>query len=859
MDQTPNLQLNEKSEEVEQLGEDIRDIPLQHNNDNKIEIPLKNLLGRDVKKYNPENLYTKILLNICNNDTSEINYNKYGVKGYKMEPISEIFSDNIIIAGLVPIEELPEQIEDDTITTSKDDNNRFIKFYRNVIYNFLLKNNITNVLPKDIKLKGIRSADGKIGHIPKPNKSLIEEFYNKFKIECNKEEKEIKAQHFKIALANVNYDTILKLFCKENIKELEENYIFVSDIDYTQDFKGSFNKKEIIDHLLTNSNFKLEGDNLNNREYKDHTIINNNKTVGRNCLTFFYNNCRYKFYNKFVHSLEVKSNTKRIGNNILEWVNNPEERLKDTISKCLENGITRLEITFYVSDKDLPEKEEINKSISYLYNLMPENLTYNTPIKEQWRAFTEVIKTNYLMLDIGKKNAVLCYSVNKLTSRVSGVYIDNYDIGDIRYILSKCLFNLPLTILFVGHNIKQEIEIKNKIVKCTQEEIIKYGKLQYKITVEEPKDVKYLEISYANYFLSNKKGTIRDAYLISPNNIYNSITSFYKRFKKVNTPEEMGIIPINNIAFTIPEKNHASLYKAKNKDNCETLYIKCNTEIDLIFLPPKELAELYNKREFEEKNNIEEVLNKNVEIYNNFAEKQNKILEEETKDNNVVELFNTCKKLRLHDLHDGESIIINAIKTIKTKYGDCYICLDRGNEKLYYSNNALKSYIDKILTSLFYNKKGIYHINNYENILNVTKIGTYKYEGTECVKLNIISNKNLNKIVNKQTIDKKDLAIEMENLKLEYLDNATKEKECEKLDDLEEGQELTIIGCVKKLNGSKEKYLIKFKEIEDKIYISNSFFEEKITETGMLECKTKIKMGIIKLDKSKKKHRLVYF
>ena len=50
--------------------------------------------------------------------------------------------------------------------------------------------------------------------------------------------------------------------------------------------------------------------------YKDHVIMRNNTTVGKNYLTPFYNNARYKIYNKFVHSLELKSNSSYIGNNI---------------------------------------------------------------------------------------------------------------------------------------------------------------------------------------------------------------------------------------------------------------------------------------------------------------------------------------------------------------------------------------------------------------------------------------------------------------------------------------------------------------------------------------------------------------
>ena len=349
---------------IEKMAQDIREIELTHNNENKTEAQIKNILGADRKKYSKERLYNKNLQNICTNNTAYANYNKYGTKGFKLSPISTIYSDNIIVAGLIPIQEQPKEGEEES-------NNRFIKCYRNIIYNFLLANSIKDVKPKDIKLKGIRKSDGETGYIRPPSLKKVREFYEKFFDDIPVEDQKVKAQHFKIALANISYEQTLKLFNKDNLKELEENFIYVSDIDWTQDFKGSFNKHEIINYLLEHHNFRMQED-YTDVEYKDHTILKNDKTVGRNCLTFFYNNCRYKLYLKFVHSLELKSNTQQIGNNIREWVNNPEPRLRDTIKQSLDYGLTHAEITFYVNCLDLPTKEQIETNINYLFKLVPE-------------------------------------------------------------------------------------------------------------------------------------------------------------------------------------------------------------------------------------------------------------------------------------------------------------------------------------------------------------------------------------------------------------------------------------------------------------------------------------------------------
>ena len=58
---------------------------------------------------------------------------------------------------------------------------------------------------------------------------------------------------------------------------------------------------------------------------------------------------------------------------------------------------------------------------------------------------------------------------------------------------------------------------------------------------------------------------------------------------------------------------------------------------------------------------------------------------------------------------------------------------------------------------------------------------------------------------------------EYNKISLEHIDNAVKEKECYCLNDLEEGQQYTIIGFTKKVNGKKEKYLLKLLKKGDNI------------------------------------------
>ena len=87
----------------------------------------------------------------------------------------------------------------------------------------------------------------------------------------------------------------------------------------------------------------------------DYVIMDNDKLVGKNCLTFIHNTehgkVRYKFYNKFVQSIESPSVRGKIGSHIADWLYNPDEQLRNSINDSLDTGLLRLEITFYIKHK----------------------------------------------------------------------------------------------------------------------------------------------------------------------------------------------------------------------------------------------------------------------------------------------------------------------------------------------------------------------------------------------------------------------------------------------------------------------------------------------------------------------------
>jgi hypothetical protein len=192
---------------------------------------------------------------------------------------------------------------------------------------------------------------------------------------------------------------------------------------------------------------------------------------------------RKKFYNKFLHSLECKSNKDHFGSNLYNWINNKEDRLRENIPQTLDNGFTRQEITFYRQySHGIPTEEEILHELKTQIELIPENIIYNTPIEQQWKAYNEIINNNVLLIDITNNAAILCYSINRQTRRAAGILHttskdkDNteeeeqtinkkhktkpLDIKDILYMLTHTTGDVPIVIMFLEFYFKTITTIK---------------------------------------------------------------------------------------------------------------------------------------------------------------------------------------------------------------------------------------------------------------------------------------------------------------------------------------------------------------------------------------------------------------
>jgi hypothetical protein len=219
-------------------------------------------------------------------------------------------------------------------------------------------------------------------------------------------------------------------------------------------------------------NFHEEDKGLDCTE-TEGTIMDNNSIVGRNCLTFMRNtgngDIRYKFYNKFVQSVESPSVRRAVGNHFANWCNNPETELREAIPKSLDTGLLRLEITFYRYDTSSGlSREYREEQMEYLASLVPPELLFHNPISSQWKLLLEKVHYNLMLVDLTNKLALTCLYLNRETGKTNGFY-QQKDISEntLSNIAKLYTFDLPIVVLLVetvGNSLEVQQDTYTKVL-----------------------------------------------------------------------------------------------------------------------------------------------------------------------------------------------------------------------------------------------------------------------------------------------------------------------------------------------------------------------------------------------------------
>ena len=208
-------------------------------------------------------------------DISLIDYTDGGMQMDKpLEPLNELFSDNIVVYYPIDdtliknIEKLKIKDTTDNVDTEEQtiDNNTLNKIAKDLLGSTtatikrVLNQLDIDICKPDIKPIGIKNTDG---FAFKPSSFV---------------------QLLKVNLSNISINNIFNLLEDSNkIEFLHNNNVYIHDIDFTRDYKGVFNKRDVIKHLVREYNFVKQG---NPNPDDNPVIINNSQLVSNYCLTF---------------------------------------------------------------------------------------------------------------------------------------------------------------------------------------------------------------------------------------------------------------------------------------------------------------------------------------------------------------------------------------------------------------------------------------------------------------------------------------------------------------------------------------------------------------------------------------------
>lgn len=366
----------------------------------------------------PMKMLTKLAKKNAQNKTGYLDYNKFGRRdGKGFQQCSDKFVDNFLLQILVP------------------------EYLINDKNNYRELGNVNRTIRGLLSDHGLQKIGGVKGIALRPCGKKVKEnlkekiLYRKKHLET--ENTRYFWQEYKVSCDNENYSDVMQYVRSQ--KYMEDN-IFLKDIDITIDYAGSFEKEEVMTHMINTEGFKLQGTN----ETGERTILDNSHYVGRNCLVYMdtlASGCtiRCKIYNKYVQSLETKSVRSSLGNHWRDWVDQrrPDvdtgERVNTRLAvardRAVDRGLTRAEVTFYCGD-DVPTDVEMERALLDITQYVPPSLVFITPYAAAWKAYCDSLLHSLILVykdKQQKETAFIIYSYNEVTDRLSGNSITNWN------------------------------------------------------------------------------------------------------------------------------------------------------------------------------------------------------------------------------------------------------------------------------------------------------------------------------------------------------------------------------------------------------------------------------------------------
>ncbi|XP_046982715.1 uncharacterized protein LOC124552478 [Schistocerca americana] len=728
----------------------------------------------------------------------DIDYTNGEEKLKKFEPISEPFCDNIMMVIITDSQNCYSK--NGKLLATKEVCGKFNNVLRDKFKIFNLGRRAIVAKPPYKLDSDSQVVTGVMQIIGKKIESVKENY------------KEPVVIPYKIELADVNLGNLL-LKLPDIIEELEKKHYYLLDFDITQDFAGIFNKDEMSDYLRKNHNFCFQS------EYKEdcNVIVDDDKSTGIDCLTWKNGSSRVKIYSKYICQLTNPGMSKQLGNHIINLVNCPNARLKQTFNdpRAANNGITRLEATIY---NYTDPKFKVTHEVLPLYNcnaVIEDNKKYfesapfySVPLSKMWTKLTNKLKNSCCV--VSKNLLQYAYWGNTSSKKLTGVQIklpgnQTERTKCINYVLSAYSFkSLPLNYLEILENTEQ-LNVVSIIQKC------------------------FIKKEGETYF--------------SRSRCHLSTIPVGIDIKKIGLIETTNVKPL--ILRKRPSVRMEPPYKIKETNPITKAYIQSRNKREREF---KEISIKSRKKDFLNKTRSVLEDNKNlIEQYQKIKE-----TEEEIKNYFSKGLIN----FDITGIYKIKAIIL------KIECGSINVGFlgGKGDEKVVYflkgCYNGADSHRDNLREKGFMFSYGTVEIVYYpvkDDFFEFTANGTIIFNASEIKPFEITNSSYMNQLL----ICKEDVA-EIENIKMGTIECEIKVKDCKTLEDLKEGDNLLISHIQAKSYYGRDRYILMF-ENRDDYYVSNYWLENEIKCGNKdINFKLKIRLDIIETTPKKKKERLVF-
>jgi len=183
------------------------------------------------------------------------------------------------------------------------------------------------------------------------------------------------------------------------------------------------------------------------------------------------------------------------GSHICKWINNKNKMINEAIDKSLNVGYSRLELTFYTPNGELPTNEVVERNFNEIYdmikNISSQSIFYNS-INNQFTAIMTCIYENLIIYDKTKKHLLLVRWFNGLSMKMNGILFKKISCISNRIIniIGKMTFNnIPIRIITIEYEDKRTNKEKENDEKDDEENDEEDGEL-IEIDKEEIEDDK---------------------------------------------------------------------------------------------------------------------------------------------------------------------------------------------------------------------------------------------------------------------------------------------------------------------------------------------------------------------------------